>query len=128
MRLQPKNDSFIVQKEFLHTTSGLQHKVGGGTLKASTFTADATGHVKAGSCVIVRTSDGFVVPQDGGTTGGKVYILAHDVFIGDGDAVAGLLETAYLKKSVVQTVETGRVVASDTIIAHANAENRFKLR
>jgi hypothetical protein len=51
MRLQPKNDSFIGQKEFLHTTHGLIYKVGGGTLKASSFTADATGHVKAGSGV-----------------------------------------------------------------------------
>jgi hypothetical protein len=127
MRLQPKSESFVVQKEFLHTTQGVITKVGGGTLKASLFTADATGHLKAGSCVILH-ADGFLRPHDNGTTAGRVYITQHDVKISDGDAVVGLIESAYLKKSVVQTVEPGRVTAIDSIIAHANAEGRYKLR
>lgn len=127
MRLQPKNEDFIVQKEFLHNTTGLIHKVGGGTLKASAFTADATGHIKAGSGVRLH-SDGFLYPHDNGVTAGRLYITAHDVNIADGDAVVGLIEEAYLKSSVVDVTETGRVRVGATFTAHANAENRYKLR
>lgn len=128
MRLQPKNDSFIGQKEFLHTTQGLQYKVGGGTVKSSAFTQDATGHIKAGSGVRLNAGDGLLYPHDNGTTAGRLYVLAHDVYIKDGDAVVGLLEEGYLNSSVVGTAETGRVTITSTFTAHANAENRYKLR
>jgi hypothetical protein len=128
MRLQPKTDSFIAQKEFLHTTQGLINKVGGGTLKASAFTPDATGHLKAGSGVRLNAGDGLLYPHDNGTTAGRLYVTAHDVKISDGDAVVGLIESAYLKSSVVGTVETGRVAITSTFTGHANAEGRYKLR
>jgi hypothetical protein len=128
MRLQAKKDSFIAQKEFLHTTQGVLYKVGGGTLKASAFTPDATGHVKAGSGVRLNAGDGLFYPHDNGVTAGRLYVTAHDVYITDGDAVVGLLEEGYLNSSVVGTVETGRVAITGTFTAHANAENRYKLR
>lgn len=124
MRLQPKRESFIAQKEFLHTTQGLIHKVGGLTLKASAFTPDETGHVKAGSPVTVG-ADGYAVPYDGVVTGTH-FILAHDVHVKDGDAVGGALEEGYLKKSVVQAVETGRIAVTDGFITATGG--RFKLR
>lgn len=135
MNLQPKIDTVAGQKEFLVTTQGLVHKVGGVTLDASKFTPDENGFIKAGSALALTASgkaEPFSVstPGDPSTANGTPYILAHDVQIKDGttniDAVAGVLEAAYLKSSVVTTAEPGRVVVTKDFIKASNG--RFHLR
>lgn len=123
MNLQPKREAITVQKEFLNTTQGLIHKVGGVTLGAG-FTADASGYIKAGSALIVNEATGNAEPFDGVKTGLAV-ILAHDVKYEAG-VIAGAVESAFLNEAVVTTTEDGRVPVTEAFIT-ASA-NRFHLR
>jgi hypothetical protein len=122
MNLQPKRESITVQREFLNTTQGLIHKVGGITLGAG-FTGDASGYLKAGSAVVVGAS-GVAVAFDGVATG-TPFITANDVKAEEGQVV-GALESAFLNEAVVTSAEAGRVVVTQAFIDASNG--RFHLR
>lgn len=138
MNLQPKTQDVTVQKEFLNTTQGLINKVGGLTLNETDFAdrLDASGYLKAGSGVSLE-SDGSVLPYalydddgDGGATAevfpsGIPFVTANDVKI-EGSVIVGALESAFLNKTVVETVESGRVVITQEFIDASNS--RFHLR
>lgn len=130
MNLQPKRESIAGQKEFLNTTQGLVHKVGGITLDATAFTGaevSAEGYVKAGSAVQLADAEGsLAMPFDPLVTTGTVYVTANDVKITDGNPIVGALETAFLKSSVVTAVEDGRIAVTPEFITASNG--RFHLR
>lgn len=122
MNLQPKRESLGAQKEFLNTTQGLIHKVGGVTL-GSGFTADDAGYLKAGSAVELDET-GVAIPFATGATG-IPFVTAHDVKLTDG-AIVGVLESAFLKESVVTATEAGRVPVTAEFVTASNG--RFHLR
>lgn len=122
MNLKPQRETLTVQREFLNTTQGLIHKVGGITLGAG-FTGDASGYVKAGSAVVVG-ADGLAVPFDGVATG-TAFVTANDVKAEEG-RIVGALESAFLNESVVTSAEAGRVVVTQAFIDASNG--RFHLR
>lgn len=130
MNLQPKRQTLITRKEFLNTTQGLIHKVGGITLDSAAFAdaTDADGYLYAGSAVSLQGS-GLAIPASvnvEGAANGTVFVTANDVNLTDGDAVVGALEAAYLKSSVVTATEEGRVSMTQAIADATNG--RFHLR
>jgi hypothetical protein len=71
----------------------------------------------------------FIRPHDNGTTAGRHVCDWHMMYISATVMQwSGLIEQAYLNSAVVGTVETGRVAVTSAFTAHANAENRYKLR
>jgi hypothetical protein len=103
MNLNPRKETIIVQDEFLLSTQGLVHKVGGVTLKGTSFGADGS-IVKAGTAIMKEAGTGkFVLYADNAgafPTGAEVYILAQDQVVkGQKDMVAGAVVQAYLNSA-----------------------------
>ncbi|AYP68824.1 hypothetical protein BpsM61_00050 [Bacillus phage vB_BpsM-61] len=126
MNLQPRKQEITVQREFLKSTEGLIHKVGGVTLDAAEFTAGADGFVRSGSAVSFDEDSGLAVPFTA-ESDGIPYVLAHDVRIIEGqNPIVGAVETAFLDRSVVTDGDKVTVPVTDEFIEAAS--NRYHLR
>lgn len=100
MNLHPRKETIVVQNEFLLSTKGLIHKVGGVTLKGTVFGADGS-IVKAGTAIMKEAGTGKFIPyaDNAGAfpTGAEVYILAQDQVVkAQKDMVAGAVVAGYL--------------------------------
>jgi hypothetical protein len=110
MNLNPRKETIIVQDEFLLSTKGLIHKVGGVTLNGTSFGADGS-IVKAGTAIMKDGGTGKFVPyaDNAGAfpTGAEVYLLAQDQVVkGQNDMQAGAMVNAYVNTAKLTGVTT----------------------
>lgn len=110
MNLSPRKETIVVQSEFLLSTKGLIHKVGGVTLKADAFGADGS-RVLAGTAIMKDDATGHFVPyaDNAGAfpTGAEVYLLAQDAIVRtSGNNVAGAVINAYVNTAKLTGVTT----------------------
>lgn len=127
MDLRIQKDTITVQKEFLHSTANLVHKVAGVTLDGTKWAAGTI--VKAGTAISVGQNSGSGVNTKAEpwvktpTAKGTAFILAHDTLVNGADVLAGALESGYLKRGKI----TG-VVQADEASFTADSANRFHFR